>query len=92
VQDRWLRPLANHWVRWAARRFLTVAYVRADARGAADPRSLENAADGDSVHLSYASQSLAGSIDGSSSDGSLDDDSSEQETGSEPVSDSSDAD
>jgi len=92
VQDRWLRPLANHWVKWATGQIHRFAHVRADALGAAHPPSAESAADGDAADVSDASQSLAGSTDGLSSDGSSDDDSSEQETESEPDSDSSDAD
>jgi len=92
VQDRWLRPLANHWVKWAVRQIRRFAHVRADALGAADPSSAENAAGGDAADPSDASESLAGSIDGSDSDGSSVADSSEQETESEPDSDSSDAD
>jgi hypothetical protein len=68
------------------------AHVRADALGAADPSSAENAAGGDAADLSDAGDSLAGSIDGSDSDGSSVADSSEQETESETDSDSSDAD
>jgi hypothetical protein len=92
VQDRWLRPLANHWVKWVVRRIRRFAHVRADALGAADPSSAENAAGGDGGDLSHASESLAGSIDGSDSDGSSVADYSEQEPESEMDSDSSDAD
>jgi hypothetical protein len=92
VQDRWLRPLANHWVKWAVHRIRRFAHVRADALGAADPSSADSAAGGDAADLSDASESLAGSIDGLGSDGSSDADSSEQETESEPDSNSSDAD
>jgi len=92
VQDRWLRPLANHWVKWATRQIRRFAHVRADALGAANPPSADNAADGDDADLSDADESLARSTDGSSSDGSSADDSSEQETESEPNSDSPDAD
>jgi hypothetical protein len=87
VQDRWLRPLANHWVKWAVRQIRRFADVRADALGAANPPGAENAADGDDADLSDASESLAGSDDGSSND-----DSSGQETDSEPDSDSESSD
>jgi hypothetical protein len=89
VQDRWLRPLANHWVKWAVRHIRRFAHVRADALGTADPSSAENAADGDAADLADASDSLAG---GSGSDSSSDADSSEQETESEPDFNLSDAD
>jgi hypothetical protein len=92
VQDGWLRPLAYHRVKWAVRQIRTFAQVRADALGAGNPSSAENAADGKAVDLSDASESLAGSIDGSSSDGSSEDGSSEHETESETDSDSSNAD
>jgi len=67
VQDRWLRPLANHWVKWVARQIRRFAHVRADALGAAPTPSAESAADGDAADLPDASESLAGSTDGSSS-------------------------
>lgn len=93
VQDRWLRPLANHWVKWAVRQIRRFAHVRADALGAAHPRGAENAADGDSADLSDASESVADRDDGSSNDDSSYDDSPGQETDSEENSDdSSDAD
>jgi hypothetical protein len=92
MQDRWLRPLANHWAKWAVRQIRRFAHVRADAFGAANPSSAEDAAGGDAADLSDASESLAGSIDGSGSDGSSNADSLEQETESEPGSDSSDGD
>jgi hypothetical protein len=77
VPDRWLRPLANHWVKWAARHIRAFAYARTDALGAANPTSAENTADGDDADLSDAGESPARSIGGLSSDGSSDDDSAE---------------
>jgi hypothetical protein len=55
VQDRWLRPLANHWVKWAVRQIRRFAHVRADALGAA-ASSAENAAGGDAADPSDASE------------------------------------
>jgi len=56
------------------------------------PPSVETDADGDAADPFEASESLAGSPDGPGSYGSSDDDSSERETGSEPDSNSADAD
>jgi len=85
VQDRWLRPLANHWVKWAMRQIRRFAHVLADALGAAHPPAqkvllMAMLPTCLTLLVPYGSESLAGSTDGSSSNGSSDDDSSEQET------------
>jgi len=89
LQDRWLRPLANHWVKWAARQILRFAHVRADVLSTIHPPSAASAADGDAASLSDASDSPSGSDDGWRRDGSSD---AESDTESESDSDSLDAD
>jgi len=88
VQDRWLRPLANHGPRARS----NALHTRADALGVAHPPAQKVLLMAMLPTCLTLVESLAGTIDGSSSAGSSDDDSSEQETESEPDSDSSDAD